>query len=113
MENPFVEGGEEAKNLGADRVDDDSGEGVPEEEFVDCGFGDGALAPSDFRVQKVSDDGREASGNESSEPKEVAAAKYDHGEKSVNQVVEYGNGEADGDVSEFLVHNFIILYFVI
>ena len=66
--NEFVEWGKEAKKLGETWADRKSEKKIPDEKFVDGGFGNVTLFPSDFGVGEVGDDGSDGGGDEAGEP---------------------------------------------
>lgn len=112
LEREFVERGEKSKKPSEKRRNDDGEKGVPDEEVDDAGFGRAAFLPSDSRMEEVGEDGGDGGGNEGGEPEEVTVVDDDEGEKSVEEIVENGQGEADEEKFADAVfdHKTIITY---
>ena len=57
--------------MGKSRTDSYGKDGVPNEKFIDGGFGDVALFPGDFGVENIGNDSSNSSRDESGKPEKI------------------------------------------
>ena len=68
IECKFIDRSDKTKEPGKEWANGDGGKTIPEEEYNNTMFGNGAFLPGDFRMENISEDGGERVRNDTVEP---------------------------------------------
>ena len=110
VESQFINRSEEAEELSESGADRKSKKQVPNEKFVDGGFGDVTFFPGDFGMHEISDNSGDKSRNEGGQPKQVVVSNNKIGDNGIQGIVKNSKKNADKKITGSVNGSFDFFY---